>query len=146
MCFANIWFLPDCCQGKAFEARTRELTRIEPYLVDVKLAHPVRQAHGLDSARLAYVISKSSCECQGLIGGKGVELYRGALSYPEILSWLTYLQTLLPAGAKIALMRAWSPGDKVTPASVSAVNLKALTETMLANLEEDEMLIIRMGK
>lgn len=145
MCFINIWFLPVEFQLRDLERTARQALKVDPFRVDIKIDPEIRRAWGLEHLNRAYTIAKGGCECEGLIGGNGKPLYRGATTFEQIQHWLSEVDPLLPPPKTLALMRAWTPQSRVTPASVRSVQRARLREEDLANLGDDEMLIIRFG-
>lgn len=141
----NIWFLPLECQLRDLERTARQTLKVDPYRVDIKIDPQIRRAWGLEHLNCAYTIAKSGCECEGLIGGNGKPLYRGATTFEQIQHWLSELSPLLPPPKTLALMRAWSPQARVTPSSVRSIQFSRICDEDLANLGDDEMLIIRFG-
>lgn len=141
----NIWFLPLECQLRDFERTALQALKVDPFRVDIKIDPQIRRAWDLEHLNRAYTIAKGGCECEGLIGGNGKLLYRGATTFEQIQHWLSELGPLLSPPRTLALMRAWSPQSRVTPASVRSVQRARLREEDLANLGDDEMLIIRFG-
>lgn len=145
MCWMNIWLLPEHCGGAEFVSRTREITRFEPTRIDVVV----------DSSRtkqlpLAYSVS-GGCDCSSFIGSRSPASADDSrrespdMSPEEALAWIGYLEELLPRKSRIGLIRTWSPGDRVTPASAASVPREQVDEPFLRGLQEEKLLLIRFG-
>lgn len=143
MCFINVWFLPQVCQRRDLERIARQSVKVTPYRVDIKIDPQTRREYDLEHLNRAYTVAKGGCECEGLIGGLGAPLYRGAITFEQIQQWLDELRPLLPPPQTLALVRAWSPESRVTPTSVRSIQRSHLCEEDLTKLGEDDMLIIR---
>ncbi|MDO5061182.1 MAG: hypothetical protein Q4D73_06085 [Actinomycetaceae bacterium] len=141
----NIWFFPLECQLQDLERTARQALNVAPYRIDVKIDPQIRRDYGLEHLNRAYTIAKGGCECEGMIGGNGKPLYRGATTFEQIQHWLSELGPLLSPPRTLALMRAWTPQSQVAPNSVRSIQHSRLREEDLANLGEDQMLIIRLG-
>ena len=145
VCFINVWFLPMELQLGDLERTARQSLKVDPYRVDIKIDPDIRRDYRLEHLNRAYTLARGGCECEGFIGGNGKPLYRGATTFDQFQQWLNEIGPLLPSPRTVALMRAWSPQSRVTPASVRSRQLPVLVEEDLANLGDDEMLIIRFG-
>lgn len=83
------------------------------------------------------------CDCDSLIGRRNDPPMHEEIDADAWLGWLREMPDHVAHVSRIAVLRAWSPGDDdVVPSHARGVRVGDLTENVLRDIRDDSLLTI----
>lgn len=81
------------------------------------------------------------CDCDTLVGRNDPPV-DGEISAGAWLTWLRDPPAHVPLVSRIAVMRAWSPEDDITPTRARGIRIGELSEDVPRDVRDDNLLTI----
>lgn len=138
MCATNLWTINAAAYTAVFERFTEDRLGIAP----------LESATRISSARVrgtsvVFTLTRRMCDCDTLIGRRDGSNAQGEIEAEAWLGWLRELPDHVPHVARIAVLRAWSPGgDAVIASTARGIRIGELSEDTLRGIRDNALLTI----
>lgn len=138
MCFTNLWAINAAAFSSEFQRFTEDRLGVPP------VQTPMRIASGrVRGSSVVFTLTSRMCDCDSLIGRRNNAPVHGEIEADAWLGWLRDMSDHVANVSRVAVLRAWSPGDDdVAPSRARGIVVGELNESVLPDFRDDTLLTI----
>jgi hypothetical protein len=138
MCAINLWAVNAAAFTTEFQRFTTERLSVAPVAEEMSIG----SSRVRGSSRV-FTLTTRMCDCDSLIGRRADPAREDEISAERWLGWLRELPDHVPHVSRIAVLRAWSPGnDVITPQRSRGIRIGELDEAILRDIRDDMLLTL----
>ena len=138
MCATNVWAINAAAFTSEFQRFTEDRLGVPPVQTTMRIAS--RRVRG---SSVVFTLTRRMCDCDSLIGGRNDAPVHGEIEADAWLGWLRDMPDHVSNVSRVAVLRAWSPGDDdVVPSRARGIGFGELSESVLRDVRDDTLLTI----
>ncbi|UQN15770.1 hypothetical protein [Gulosibacter sp. ACHW.36C] len=138
MCAINLWAVNAAAFTTEFHRFTTERLSVAPVAEEMSIG-----SSRVRSSSRVFTLTTRMCDCDSLIGRRADPALEEEISAERWLGWLRELPNYVPHVSRIAVLRAWNPGnDVITPQRSRGIRIGELDETILRDIRDDTLLTL----
>ncbi|MFF5322492.1 hypothetical protein ACWDHH_01780 [Janibacter hoylei] len=138
MCATNLWAINAAAFTSKFQRFTEGRLGMPPVQTTMRIA-----SGRVRGSSVVFTLTSRMCDCDTLIGRRNEAPVHGEIEADAWLGWLRDMPDHVANVSRVAVLRAWSPGDDdVVPSRARGIGIGELSESVLRDVRDDTLLTI----
>ena len=138
MCATNLWAINAAAFTSKFQRFTEGRLGMPPVQTTMRIA-----SGRVRGSSVVFTLTSRMCDCDTLIGRRNEAPVHGEIEADAWLGWLRDMPDHVANVSRVAVLRAWSPGDDdVAPSRARGIGIGDLSESVLRHFRDDTLLTI----